>query len=110
MNRRIPKVLAGIAAASLLALGGAAFARGTGAFDDGDESVAGPQADRARAAALKITGGGTATAVERDSEMGATWEVEITRKDGSTVDVRLDDSFKLVGIDGDSEVEGSETE
>ena len=109
MNRRMVKILSGIAALFLLALAGAAIARGTGAFDDGDQSVTGPQAERARAAALRITGG-TANAVERDSEGGGTWEVEVTRKDGSTVDVRLDKSFKLVGIDGDSEANDSEGE
>jgi hypothetical protein len=31
-----------------------------------------------------------------------------TRPDGSTVDVRLDESFKLVVIDGDSESNGSD--
>jgi uncharacterized membrane protein YkoI len=65
--------------------------------------LTGPQADRARAAALRITGGGKVNAVERDSEKGATYEVEVTRSDGSTVDVRLDASYKLVAVDGDSE-------
>ncbi len=110
MNRRMLKVLAGMTAVFFLALGGAAIARGTGVLDDGDETVKGPQADRAKAAALAITGGGTANAVERDSEKGATWEVEVTRKDGSTVDVRLDENFRLVVIDGDSEAEDSEAE
>jgi uncharacterized membrane protein YkoI len=95
-------ILAGLAAVAALALGGAAIAGATGAFDD-DAQLKGPQADHARAAALKITGGGKANAVERDSEKGATYEVEVTRKDGSTVDVRLDASYKLVAIDGDSE-------
>lgn len=103
MNRRMLQLLAGIAAVFVLALVGAAIARATGAFDDGDSQLAGPQADRARAAALRITGGGTVNAVERDSEKGATYEVEVTRKDGSTVDVRLDGSFRLVVVDVDSE-------
>ncbi|MBA3371232.1 MAG: hypothetical protein H0T96_07255 [Thermoleophilaceae bacterium] len=41
--------------------------------------------------------------MERDSGNGATWEVEVTKPDGSTVDVRLDDSYKLVVEEGDSE-------
>jgi uncharacterized membrane protein YkoI len=85
-----------------LALGGVAIARATGAFND-DERLVGPQADRAGAAALRATGGGTVNAVEPDSENGATYEVEVTKKDGSTVDVRLDESFKVVVIEGDSE-------
>ena len=47
--------------------------------------------------------GGTANAVERDSENGATWEVEVTRPDGKTVDVRLDENYKLVVVESDSE-------
>jgi hypothetical protein len=106
MNGRI-KLFAATGGAVVVALGGAAIARGTGAFDDGEGQVTGPQADRAKAAALAITGGGHANAVERDSEEGAMWEVEVTRKDGSTVDVRLDENFKLVVIDGDSETNDS---
>jgi hypothetical protein len=107
MNKRILKISVGVLAAGVLALGGAAIARATGAFDDGDAGISGPAAERAKAAALAITGGGTANAVERDSEQGATYEVEVTRRDGTTVDVRLDESFKLVVIDGDSEANDS---
>ncbi len=54
---------------------------------------------------MKATGGGTANSVERDSENGATWEVEVTREDGTTVDVRLDEDYRVVVIEGDSEDE-----
>jgi hypothetical protein len=47
--------------------------------------------------------GGTANAVERDSENGATWEVEVTKPDGQTVDVRLNQNYELVVIEGDTE-------
>ena len=70
--------------------------------DDGDQSVTGSAADQATAAALKITHGGTANSVERDSENGATWEVEVTKPDGNTVDVRLDENYQLVVVEGDS--------
>jgi hypothetical protein len=110
MNRRILKILVGIGSALVLALGGATIARATGAFDDGDAGISGPAAERAKAAALAITGGGTANAVERDSEDGATYEVEVTRKDGTTVDVRLDESLGLVVIEGDSEANDSSDE
>jgi hypothetical protein len=81
---------------------GAAFATGAVGGDDGDAALTGPSADKATAAALKITGGGTANAVERDSEDGATYEVEVTKPDGNTVDVRLDENYNLVVVDGDS--------
>jgi hypothetical protein len=83
--------------------GGAGTAVAVGGGDDGDEQATGPGADQARTAALQITGGGTANAVERDSENGATWEVEVTKPDGNTVDVRLDQNYHLVVVEGDSE-------
>ena len=91
----------GVAAActAAIAVGGIAVAAG----DDGDESVTGPEARAATRAALRATDGGTANAVERDSENGATWEVEVTKPDGQTVDVRLDESYRVVVIEGDSE-------
>jgi hypothetical protein len=111
LNKRLLIIVAGVAAIFVLALAGAAIARGTGVLDDGEGHLSGVNADRAKAAALRITGGGTANAVERDSEDGATYEVEVARTDGSTVDVRLDESFKLVVIDGDSEsADSSENE
>jgi len=70
---------------------------------DSEGGVRGPEAEQAAQAALEITGGGTANAVERDSDGGATWEVEVTTPGGTTVDVRLDDSYQLVVVDGDFE-------
>jgi len=71
--------------------------------DDGENTVTGSQADQATRAALEHTHGGKANSVERDSENGAVWEVEVTRTDGSTVDVRLDKDYQLVVIEADSE-------
>ena len=100
--RRRTAIASGVAgAATALALGGAALASGSG--DDGEGDVSGPQAERAVAAALAATHGGTANSVERDGEDGATWEVEVTRPDGTTVDVRLDARYRVVVIEGDHE-------
>ena len=71
-----------IGAAALLAAGAAGATAAVASGDDGEGTVTGRQADRATAAALEETGGGTANAVERDSENGATWEVEVTTPDG----------------------------
>lgn len=101
MNKRT-KVAAVVGGAVVIAGavgGGVAVATG----DDGDVAVTGPQADRATEAALAATHGGTANSVERDGENGATWEVEVTREDGSTVDVRLDEHYRVVVIEGDHE-------
>jgi hypothetical protein len=89
------------AAAIAIAAGAAGVATAGG--DDGDGQAAGPGAERAKAAALKLVPGGKANAVERDGEKGATWEVEVRKPDGSTVDVRLDADLSKVAIDGDSE-------
>lgn len=100
MKKRTIAAAAGLGAAAALIVGGVAVA---GSGDDGDGHVTGPEADEATAAALEATGGGTANSVERDSENGAVWEVEVTRPDGTTVDVRLDARFDVVVIEGDSE-------
>ena len=86
---------------------GAAVAAGGG--EDANEQVSGPAADKARSAALAAHPG-TANAVERDSENGATWEVEITGKDGKTVDVRLDENYRVVAVEGDGENDSHEGE
>ncbi|MEJ7689472.1 MAG: hypothetical protein WKF76_03020 [Nocardioidaceae bacterium] len=100
MNKKI--ALAAVAAGLSVSVAGGGAAIASSQSDDGDATVSGAGADKATAAALKATDGGTANSVERDSENGATWEVEVTRKDGSTVDVRLDEHYDLVVIEGDS--------
>lgn len=100
MNKRVIAGAAGMGVIAALGAGGVALATG-----DDEGSVTGPQADAATSAALAATDGGTANAVERDSENGATWEVEVTRKDGSTVDVRLDENYAVVVIEGDHETD-----
>jgi len=103
MRKRIAVTAGGAALAAALVGGGVAVAGGLEPGEDGSHDYTQAEADKAIAAALKATGGGTANEVERDSEDGATWEVEVTRTDGTTVDVRLDEGLAVVGIDGDSE-------
>jgi hypothetical protein len=97
------KVVATGATVIALAAAGTGVAVATSGGEDAGENATGPDAAKARTAALDITNGGTANAVERDSEDGATWEVEVTKTDGQTVDVRLDENFDLVVVDGDGE-------
>jgi uncharacterized membrane protein YkoI len=89
-----------------LAAGGAGAAIAVGSGHEGDNGAHGPGANKAKAAALKLFPGGHANAVERDSENGATWEVEVRKADGSTVDVRLDQNYQLVVVEADSEDQG----
>jgi len=101
MASRAVKITAAAAVGAALALGGGAWAVAGGSDDDG-ASATGPGADKAKAAALAKVGG-TANAVERDSEDGATWEVEVTKANGDTVDVRLDGAYNVIKVEGDSE-------
>lgn len=114
MRRRLTMILAGLAALTALALGGAAIANATGVVgDDEGQQLSSSEAERAGAAALRATGGGTVQETERDDEKGATFEIEVKKPDGSVVDVRLDSSYRVVAVDGDEENDdggGSEQE
>ena len=80
------------------AVGAIAFAS-----NDSEAGVTGRQADRALHAALEATQGGTANAVERDSENGGYWEVEVRKPNGVLVDVRLNRDYSVLVIEGDNE-------
>jgi uncharacterized membrane protein YkoI len=104
MGSKMKRVVIGVAALAALALGGAAIAGATGGDDDGSErAITGNALDRASSAALEHTGGGKVTGTEAGDEEGA-YEVEVTRADGSQVDVHLDKGFNVLnGVDdGDS--------
>jgi hypothetical protein len=69
--------------------------------DKGDKTLSGATAARAREAALAKTGGGKAGSVESETEKGATYGVEVTKPDGSKVDVFLDGQFNAIAVDSD---------
>lgn len=102
MNK-LKKTLLIIAGLAALALGGAALAGASPSSITGGDNLTGSTYDRAEKAALAETGGGKVTDSERDGENGATYEVEVTKDDGSQVDVRLDDQFKVVTAETDRE-------
>ena len=106
MRKRVVLTAAGLGLTAAVVAGGVAVA-GNEAGEEGSNDFSQAQADDATAAALKATGGGTANSVERDSENGATWEVEVKEPDGDTVDVRLDENYEVVVIEGDHEDSGS---
>jgi hypothetical protein len=108
MRRRVTLIVAGVGAVAVLALGGAAIADAR--MGDDGEALTGTTLQRASAAALKATGGGRVTETEHDSEDGATYEVEVTKTDGSQVDVRLDESFDVIIVEGDGEENGDSDE
>jgi uncharacterized membrane protein YkoI len=95
-----------LAAAILAALvfGGVSIARATGGGDDdgSDQAITGNAPDRAKAVALRHTGGGQVTATEVADEEGY-YEVEVARDDRSQVDVHLDRNFEVIGGHSDRE-------
>jgi uncharacterized membrane protein YkoI len=95
----------GLLAAAVLAAaagGGAAIAGATGGGDDngGDVPIAGGQLQKASAVALQHTGGGRVTDSEIRDEEGY-YEVEVTRSDGSQVDVHLDRQLNVLNAQAD---------
>jgi uncharacterized membrane protein YkoI len=106
MAPKLKKLLITVAALAALALGGAALAgASSGGSDPADTSkpITGDAKAKAEQAALAETGGGKVNQTELDNENGATYEVEVARTDGSQVDVRLDDGYKVVVIEPDGE-------
>jgi hypothetical protein len=69
-------------------------AHGTAAHENLEKPVAGTTATKARAAAVKSAGGGTAGAVTTDVS-GNGYEVTVTKSDGSKAEVHLDGSFAV---------------
>ncbi len=104
MRKRVV-VAAAVVAVGAATVGGSVAVAG-GGDEPGSGNVSAQQGDRATKAALRATGGGTANSVERDGENGATWEVEVTKTNGATVDVRLDQQYQVVIVEGDQEDEG----
>jgi uncharacterized membrane protein YkoI len=102
-------VIAAVAIVAL-AIGGAAIAGATGGGDDDntDKAISGQALERAKAVALDHTGGGRVTGTEAGDEEGA-YEVEVTRGDGSQVDVHLDKGFNVIDQADDGD-QGGENE
>ena len=103
------KLLIAGGAVLALAAGGTGIALGTGGGDDGSgKPIGGSTLDKASAAALAETGGGKVTGSEIRDEEGY-YEIEVTRGDGSSVDVHLNRDFNVIDASGDgSESEGHE--
>src|SRR4051794_15362395 len=96
-------VVIGGAAAIVAAGAGVAVAGGNSDATEGPAvAITGDALQKASDAALAETGGGRVTGTEVSDEESY-YEVEVTRADGSQVDVQLDESFAVVGSKTDSE-------
>jgi uncharacterized membrane protein YkoI len=105
MNKRTKIIGAGAAILALSGAGAGVALAGGGpedAAEGPDTAIQGSALEQASTAALAETGGGTVT----DTEVGdeeSKYEVEVTRDDGSQVDVQLDAGFNVVGSSADEE-------
>ena len=104
MRDKLKTALVATAVIAALATGGAAIAGAAGGGDDdgSDEAITGTALERASEAALRQTGGGRVTETEAGDEEGA-YEVEVTKADGSQVDVHLDEGFRVLATEQDGE-------
>jgi uncharacterized membrane protein YkoI len=106
--KRNRKLLIAAASALALAAGGVGIAQAVGG--DSEEQASGPEADRAKRAAVEALGGGRVVGVERDDESGGAWEVELVRDDGRQVEVHLDANLEQVAVEGDDDGAGDRDE
>ena len=111
MNARmidVKTLLVAAAAAMLLLLGaGVAYATGSGDATGGATSNGtGSNLEKAKSVALQQVNG-RVTGSEVGDEEGA-YQVEVTKSDGTQVDVNLDKNFSVLGTPADQEDSGDE--
>jgi hypothetical protein len=104
--KRSRLILAG-AAVAVVAAAALGIAVATGATGDDDKPLTGEIYEKATAAALEYTGGGTVTETEGGDD-GAAYGVEVRLADGSQVEVNLDADFKVIGDEPDDDGPGDE--
>jgi uncharacterized membrane protein YkoI len=113
MRNKRGRIVIALVAVAALGAGGAAIAMAAsgGGDDEADKAISGAALERASSAALAHTGGGKVTGTEVGDEESY-YEVEVTRDDGSQVDVQLDRNFNVVGgeADGDRSEDRNDTE
>lgn len=102
MQRRTRSIAAAGLAVAVAALAAAASADG-----DSDSELTGSTRDRAVAAALAATGGGTVLETEAGDD-NAAYGVEVRLPDGRQVEVNLDRSFKVIGQEADEDKPGED--
>jgi uncharacterized membrane protein YkoI len=98
-------IAAGVVAVAAIGAGVAIGAADDDALEK-ETPITGSDLDRASRVALDHVGEGRVTDTEEGDEESH-YEVEVTRDDGSQVDVQLDKDFKVVGeeVDGSDEDE-----
>jgi hypothetical protein len=114
MNGRIRNWIIAGAAVVALGAGGTAIAgvagsdENGGTGDDGSgKPITGAALDKASRIAVEHVGGGSVTDTELQDEEGY-YEIEVSRDDGSQVDVHLDSDFKVLNSSGDGGGDGED--
>lgn len=106
MDRRTKWIASG--ALAMAVIGGTTGAT-VAAVGGDDQPLTGSTLERATAAALEATGGGTVVETEVGDD-GAAYGVEVRLEDGTVVEVNLDKDFKVIGQaadeDGPNEKDG----
>jgi uncharacterized membrane protein YkoI len=95
-----------VTAAVVLVAGAISAGFAVAAGGDDDRPLSGTSLEKATAAALAHTGGGTVTETEVGDD-GAAYGVEIRLPDGRQVEVNLDENFVVVGQENDDDGAGN---
>jgi uncharacterized membrane protein YkoI len=98
-NSKVVAVLGG-AAATIALTAGVGVASGVGGDDSSNVPITGEALTKASALALQQTGDGRVTATEQGGDESY-YQVEVTRADGSQVDVQLDKDFNVLSAKAD---------
>ena len=106
MQRRT-KLLIAAGTVGVAAIAGTGIAVAASGGDDSEAPITGDALDKASAAALEHTGEGRVTETEVGDEESY-YEVEVTRPDGSQVDVQLGRNFDVVSASADDEEQGDD--
>lgn len=104
-TRNAKTLLIAVAAAMVLLIG-AGVAYATSSTDDSAEHSTGPGMEKAKSVALEHVNG-RVTATEFQDEEGY-YEVEVTKDDGTQVDVHLDKNYNV--LDAQSDGGGSDAQ
>ncbi len=104
MTQKTKRIIAGALAAALavLVVLGSGTTIATALGGERATAITGAALDKASAAALTYVGEGRVTETEVGDEDGY-YEVELTHDNGSQADVQLDENFKVLGQEADSD-------
>jgi uncharacterized membrane protein YkoI len=94
-----------VLAALVLVVGAISAGFAIAAGGDDDKPLTGSNLEKATAAALAHTGGGTVVETEVGDD-GAAYGVEVRLDDGQVVEVNLDESFDVIGQENDDDGAG----